>query len=181
MTSTTLRARLTYSEYSLFPKDGNRHEVIRGEHFMNPAPSLYHQTLSQRILFQLYTQIELEGRGKTFHAPVDVELGAHDIVQPDLVVVMSDREAIQIPSRLRGTPSLIVEILSPSTERNDRELKLELYRSHAVPEYWIVDPERHVVMQYVLENDDYRLAGERSESLEGVTIDELVIDLEKVC
>ena len=66
MATTTNKARLTNTEYCLFTDDGNRHVVIGGEHFMNPAPSLYHQTLSRRLQFQLYTQIELEGRGGVF-------------------------------------------------------------------------------------------------------------------
>jgi len=38
-----------------------------------------------------------------------------------------------------------VEILSPTTSRRDRGVKLELYERHGVREYWIADPVRHVV------------------------------------
>ena len=47
-------------------------------------------------------------------------------------------------------PDLIVEVLSPSTEDNDRTLKLQDYARHGVGEYWIVDADERMVEQYVL-------------------------------
>lgn len=47
-------------------------------------------------------------------------------------------------------PDLIVEILSPSTEKNDRTLKLHDYARHGVGEYWIVDADERSLEQYVL-------------------------------
>lgn len=84
---TKLRGRLGYREYVCFPDDGRRHEIIDGEHVVNPAPDTYHQTLSRRIQFQLYTQIELEQLGQIFDAPTDLQLSETDIVQPDLILV----------------------------------------------------------------------------------------------
>jgi hypothetical protein len=52
------KVKLGYREYTCFPDDGRRHEILDGEHFVNPAPETYHQTLSRRIQFQLYQQIE---------------------------------------------------------------------------------------------------------------------------
>ncbi len=45
------KTKLTYREYVLFPDDGRRHEIIDGDHYVNPAPGTYHQTLSRRIQF----------------------------------------------------------------------------------------------------------------------------------
>ena len=59
---------LGYAEYVLFPADGNRHEVLEGSHFMNPAPGTYHQTISKRLQYHLYTRIELAGLGLVFCA-----------------------------------------------------------------------------------------------------------------
>ena len=47
-------------------------------------------------------------------------------------------------------PDLIVEVLSPSTESNDRTLKPHDYARHGVGEYWIVDADERMVEQYVL-------------------------------
>ena len=71
-----------YPEYARFPDDGRRHEVIDGEHVVNPAPDMYHQLLSRRIQFQLYAQIELRGLGEVIDAPADLQLSDWDIVYP---------------------------------------------------------------------------------------------------
>ena len=90
---------------------------------MNSAPSLYHQTVSRRIQFQLYTEIELAELGQVFDAPVDVQLSEHDIVQPDLVIVSKQRRHILTPTKIKGVPDLIVEILSPSDPDRRRKRK----------------------------------------------------------
>jgi Uma2 family endonuclease len=89
-----MKGRLGYPEYACFPEDGRRHEVIDGEHIVNPAPDMYHQRLSRRIQFQLYTQIELRGLGEVLNAPADLQLSEWDIVQPDLMVVLNHKRAI---------------------------------------------------------------------------------------
>ncbi len=161
-TSPRSRSKLTYAEYERIPDDGQRHEIVDGEHHVNPAPGTYHQTVSRRIQFQLYEQIELTGLGQVFDAPVDLQLSDFDIVQPDLVVVLEKKRAIITPTRIEGVPDLVVEILSPSSARTDRTLKKELYRRSGVSEYWVVAPEDHVVEQYLLVGDRYELAGRSS-------------------
>jgi Uma2 family endonuclease len=153
-----MRAKLGYREYCCFPDDGRRHEVIDGDHHMTPAPSTSHQTVSKRLQYQLYTQIELAGLGLVFSAPVDVQLAEHDIVQPDLIVVLEDRTRIITPTKINGVPDLVVEILSPSTAANDTSLKMRLYERTGVAEYWIADPDNQRLDQYQLVDGVYRLA-----------------------
>jgi Uma2 family endonuclease len=150
--------KLTYREYRHFPNDGRRHEIIDGEHYVSPSPTNPHQAISRHIQFALYRQIEETGRGFVINAPMDVELGETDIVQPDIIVVLAENRSIMIPSRIRGVPDLVVEILSPSTVKHDQELKLALYESHSVPEYWVVDGEDRRVDRYVLGDARYRPA-----------------------
>lgn len=54
-------------------------------------------------------------------------------------------------------PALITEVLSPSTEENDRGIKFKDYALHGVSEYWIVDPEEQFIEQYILNDDTYKL------------------------
>lgn len=146
--------KLRYEHYVCYPDDGMRHEIIDGVHFMNPAPSTYHQDVSRRIQFQLYESIEQTDRGKVYNAPVDVQLSEFDIMQPDLVVVLTGNRIIT-PSKINGTPDLIIEILSRSTRENDLTLKRQRYEQAGVPEYWVVDPEEHSVGQLVLSDGKY--------------------------
>jgi len=150
------KVKLGYAEYVLYPDDGYRHEIIEGDHYMNPAPSTYHQTVSKRLQYQLYTKIELAGRGQVFNAPVDVQLSEHDIVQPDLVVVLNNASARVTPVKIKGPPDLLIEILSPSTAGNDRELKRKVYEKSGVTEYWIVDPTDNTLTQLALTDGTYQ-------------------------
>ena len=177
---TQLKGKLSYREYIGFPADGRRHEVIDGEHVVNPAPDTYHQTLSRRIQFQLYTQIERPGLGVVFDAPTDLQLSDFDIVQPDLIIVLRDKRTIITPTKIKGVPDLIVEILSPSSSHQDRVLKKELYRKSAVPEYWVVDPEDHAVEQFVLGNEEYSLLGRHSDEIAVQSLDQIRVNLGEV-
>lgn len=147
--------KLTYQDYVCFPDDGKQHEIIDGDHYMSPAPGTYHQAVSRRLQFQLYTQIERCGLGSVINAPVDVQLSEHDVVQPDLVVVLTGNRIIT-PTKVKGVPEHLIEIVSPSTEQNDRVLKFSVYERAGVPEYWIVDPREHVLSRYVWTGGKYQ-------------------------
>jgi Uma2 family endonuclease len=177
---TQLKGKLGYPEYVCFPDDGRRHEVIDGEHIVNPAPYTYHQTLSRRIQFQLYTQIELRGLGVVFDAPTDLQLSGVDIVQPDLIVVLNHKRTIITPTKIKGVPDLVVEILSPSSVHNDQVLKKELYRKSAIPEYWVVVPDDHVIEQYVLRGEVYDLVDRHSDRITVQVLDNVRVNLSEV-
>jgi len=122
---------------------------------VSASPNLYHQTVSRRLQYQLYTQIELTGRGVVFSVPVDVVLSPNDVVVPDLFAVLSAHHSILTADFVAGAPDLAVEILSPSTRVIDLTKKKAAYQRARVPEYWIVDPDRNVVDQHLLGGDAY--------------------------
>lgn len=168
--------KFSYREYECFPNDGFQHEIVDGEHYMSPAPATKHQKVSRKIHFQLYAQIELKKLGEVYNAPTDVELGVHDIVQPDIVVVLLEQLAIITPKKILGIPSLVIEILSESNRRYDQVLKFELYQRSGVPEYWIVDTVAESVQQFVLVDGRYVDAGTHfkiiaPKSIAGVEVD----------
>ena len=80
------------------------------------------------------------------------------IVQPDLVYIATDRLGAVSSRGIEGAPTLVVEILSPSSVQIDRQTKLQLYTRHAVPHYWIVDADARLVEAYRLEAGSYALA-----------------------
>ncbi len=153
-----------YEAYAAIPADGKRHEIIDGDHFVNPSPTLYHQEVSRHIQFQLYTQIELEGLGKVINAPIDLQLSNHTIVQPDLVIITLARKQIMTPTKIKGVPDLVVEIVSPSSADHDLKTKRKLYKDAMIPEYWIAIPDEHQIIQLVLNEGRY------TESIETTSI-----------
>ena len=83
--------KLTYNDYLLFPDDGRRHELIDGEHYVTPAPSLRHLEISKRLFLVLSDYLRARPLGQVFYAPVDVVPTDVDIVEPDLLYVLSMR------------------------------------------------------------------------------------------
>ena len=45
-------------------------------------------------------------------------------------------------NRIDGPPTLIVEVLSPSSSRKDRVQKLKIYQEAQVQHYWLVNPQK---------------------------------------
>ena len=152
ISSNQYRTKLTYDDYVLLPDDGNQHEIIDGRHYRNAAPSPRHQTVSRLIQFQLMEQIEIPGHGQVFNAPIDVQFDDFNVVQPDIVVVMNSNRIVT-PTKIKGVPYLVVEILSPSTRDRDLQLKKQLYEQNAVPEYWIVDTDNQNILVHCIDSN----------------------------
>ena len=71
-------------------------------------------------------------------------------------MIVCNKDSIQ-KNGIHGTPELIVEVLSPSTAKNDKGYKKDLYESVGVREYWIVDPVLQSIEVYLLADGKYRL------------------------
>ena len=56
---------------------------------------------------------------------------------------------------IEGAPTLVTEILSPTTQRTDRVVKAQLYAKYGVPNYWLLDPGLHTFEAYELVADRY--------------------------
>ena len=75
------------------------------------------------------------------------------VVEPDISVVC-DKSKIDHHG-CKGAPDLVIEILSPSTRRHDRLVKLNLYQQARVLEYWIVDPDTQSVQVFLLDDGGF--------------------------
>src|SRR3954462_2030585 len=86
--------KLTYEDYLLIPDDGQRHEIIDGEHYVTAAPFLPHADVSTELVAQLQLFVRRHRLGRVYHAPCDVLLSEHDVVQPDVLFVSKERAHI---------------------------------------------------------------------------------------
>ncbi|MGH2531083.1 MAG: Uma2 family endonuclease [Thermomicrobiales bacterium] len=144
---------LTYDTLLDMPDDGNRYEIIGGELFVTAAPAEPHQWASIRLVSNLHVHVDANGLGQVYHAPVDVRLGPHNIVQPDIIFIRRERRHLYQGSIFEGPPDLVVEIFSPSTRRRDETIKLALYARSGVREYWMVDTDARSIIMFVLSQD----------------------------
>ena len=129
-------------------QDELRGELINGEVVaMYSSPTFNHNRVASRIYraFENY----LEGKRCTAIADgTDLYLTQEDRFIPDMMVVC-DRDKIRRDG-VHGAPDLVVEVLSPSTARNDRMHKKAVYEASGVREYWLVDPENRTIEQHFL-------------------------------
>ena len=153
--------KLTYDNFVLFPDDGNRHELIDGEHYVTPSPNTAHQRIVGRLHLALGRYLETHPIGELFLAPFDVVFSHFDVVEPDLLYITNERrQDVLTAQHVRGTPDLVIEVGSPSTRRRDETIKRRLYERAGVAEYWIVDPDLEVVRIYQRQGDGYARARE---------------------
>jgi Uma2 family endonuclease len=140
--------KLTYDDYVLIPDDGLRHEIIDGEHHVNPAPNVRHQRISRRIFRSIADFVDDHDLGEVFYSPIDVVFSKHDVVQPDLLFVRKASVGDVHGAFVKIVPDLVVEILSISNRKHDEVRKLKVYDTFNVPEYWIADPDDDMVSIY---------------------------------
>jgi Uma2 family endonuclease len=152
----TLRP-LTYGDLLAMPDDGQRYEIIGGELIVTPAPMARHQRVLLRLIRLLDDFLQSHDSGELFVAPFDIVLGPNDVVEPDLLIIASDSGRVAgDQNTFKGAPTLVVEILSPSSRRTDLVRKMALYARSEVAEYWIADPEQRTLFILVLEGAAYR-------------------------
>lgn len=128
----------------------SKHEYVAGEAFAMAEASKAHGTLAGNIFIALRTHL----RGspcRTFIADMKLRVAQADAYYyPDVLVTCAERDlAGDAPADYVEAPKLVVEILSPATERIDRREKLLAYRGlPSLAEYLLIDQERRWVEIY---------------------------------
>jgi Uma2 family endonuclease len=130
------------------PNHTPRYELVDGELLVTPSPAFIHQRAVTTLLVALAAYFERNPIGIVLTSPSDVELEPEDIRQPDVFVVPLD-EVKRV--HRDGNPVrqllLAIEVLSPSSSRNDRVKKRPGYQRH-VAEYWIFDLDARLVEKW---------------------------------
>ena len=123
------------------PEGPPYYQLIEGIIVMSPSPTFYHQTLLSRLSQYILNYLDEHPLGTAVFSPCDVRLDENTVYLPDLFFVRNENPRVIIDRTVTGPPDLVVEILSPSNRREDREFKRPAYARAGVAEMWIVDPE----------------------------------------
>lgn len=146
----------TYADYLNWPEE-ERWEIIDGIPYMQATPTRIHQ----EILMELSKQIAVYLTGKSckvYPAPFCVRLPQEcdknendlkNVVEPDISIIC-DKSKLDDKGCL-GAPDMIIEIISPSSTRNDKIKKFNKYEKAGVKEYWIVEPDQKFISVFILE------------------------------
>jgi Uma2 family endonuclease len=121
-----------------------RYELVYGELLVTPAPRMWHQRIISRLAFALGEYLRREPIGELFMSPADISWGPDTLVQPDIFVVPKSESRSNSWKDVK-TLLFAAEVLSPSTERQDRFTKRRLYQEKDVATCWIVDQDRECV------------------------------------
>ncbi len=126
------------------PDDGNRYETVHGELLVTPSPRAIHQYVAGELFARLHQYLKQYPLGLVFASPADISWAPDVLVQPDVFVVDRTQAATMDWVRMRSL-LLAVEVLSPSTRRQDRFAKRRVYQENGVATYWVVDPQQRSV------------------------------------
>jgi len=133
-------------------------EFINGEVVMHSPAKARHIGVRQRLEKLLSTFCQIHRLGAVY-AEKSLCVFPRNDYEPDVVFFGAERAALIEPVTMKfPIPDFICEILSESTERRDRGVKFRDYEAHGVGEYWLVDPERELVEQYLPRGGAYELA-----------------------
>lgn len=160
---------------------GKSIEFINGEVVTMSPVQRRHGQAGQYLLQLLQVFVRLRRLGEVGFEKWMISLTRNDY-EPDICFWRANKAAAFTPTQARfPAPDFIVEVLSPSTERIDREIKFKDYAAHGVAEYWLVDPEQQTIEQYVLRGDEYMLRATINQgTVSSVVLDGFTIPLRAI-
>jgi Uma2 family endonuclease len=127
-------------------------EFINGEIILHSPVKRRHLRVSDNLSSILSIFVKLKKIGSTMVEKAMIALTRNDY-EPDIVFFKREKaDLFQDDQMLFPAPDFVVEILSKGTARKDKGIKKEDYALHGVKEYWIIDPIKQTIEQYLLIN-----------------------------
>jgi len=138
MSATTTRL-MTFAEFEKLPDEVcRRHELRHGELVEAPPPVHPHIWLQQRLVRLLDRRAE--NRGVVGMEVSFRPLAEYEFYRVDVAYVSCERwNAANRTGNLRGSPELIIEILSPSNTIAEMSARRRLFFESGCLEFWLVD------------------------------------------
>lgn len=126
-----------------------------------PMPTEVHEALVQFLLLMLLPFVEGKRLGKVYSNGIRLRIRPRKVRLPDIIFLHQDHFHAR-HNRVWDGADLVMEVVSDDRKDHvrDYETKLVDYAEAKVPEYWIIDPERKVVLVHHLDGDQYVIHGE---------------------
>ena len=116
--------------------------------------TIQHQRIQSRLIVALSNFVNQHHLGEVFGTPTDLKLGKNT-TQPDIIFLSKEHASRAKALEINGYADLVVEILSKSSVKRDRQTKFRLYQNAKIPSYWIVSPEAEQIELYRLTKEGY--------------------------
>lgn len=129
-------------------------EFINGEVIIHSPVKRQHWMITDLLSSILSVYVRINKIGIVGTEKVMIALTRNDY-EPDIVFFSKEKaEKFTADQVLFPAPDFVVEILSKSTAKIDKTIKKADYAAHGIREYWIIDPEKERIEQYLLSQDD---------------------------
>ena len=142
----------TYEDYSRWE---GKWELIYGiAHDMSPSPKRKHQQVTTLLVSAISIGLKQETKNCNdcfVYTELDWIISEDTAVRPDIMIVCGEFN----DDFLKFPPTLVVEILSPSTAIKDRSVKFDLYEQQKVKYYILLNPDNKTQKIFTLQNDVY--------------------------
>ena len=137
------------------------YELLDGRIYMTPPAGGPHSVAQGNLFALLAGFVRERNLGRVYGSSAGYRLPSEtDVVEPDVAFVSNERHAAMPPmvqgQFLRVVPDLMIEVLSPSHEKNDLVRKRAVYEKNGVREYWIIDPSKQEVHVLILRVGRFR-------------------------
>jgi prevent-host-death family protein len=147
----------TYEEFIELVESSEQYfELIDGVIYNMASPSYSHQQALREIFVAFYSWFK-DKKCEPVSAPFNVTLIKDEtnicVVAPDIIIIC-DNEKIDENDKYKGVPTLVVEILSPTTRSKDMIKKFDLYKQCGIKEYWIVDTKGEQIYLYLFTGNE---------------------------
>lgn len=139
MRTITRKKPITFNEFRVLVKDGEKGDLIEGKIYMASPDNTDATELLTWLIRLLGDFIDLLDLGQLYHSRVAFWLNEINAPEPDLAFVSKRRLGKVQRGRVKGPPDLAREIVSPESVERDYEKKRLQYENAGVREYWIID------------------------------------------
>lgn len=162
-------------------EENKKMEFINGEIVFHSPVKLRHNDATFLLGMLLKAFVAKYKLGFVGIEKIMISLTRNDY-EPDLCFFGNDKSKDFTPTQVQfPAPDFVVEVLSESTTKNDRETKFQDYAAHGVSEYWIIDAEKQLIEQYFLQKEEYELLLKaRDGAIESVTVPKFKIPIRAI-
>jgi len=137
-------------EFYAWVDEYTKAEFINGEIIIHSPAKKKHLNVTKLLSRLISYYSDINNLGETFYEKAMIALTRNDY-EPDIVFFKNEKAAQFTENQvLFPAPDFVVEILSKKTSKIDRTIKKADYAAHGIQEYWIIDPERQFIEQYLL-------------------------------
>jgi Uma2 family endonuclease len=144
----------TGMEVFMMLPEGTLAELINDTIYMSPAPNYDHQDLISELVMQIRSYVKVNQLGSCV-TTTDVFFDEKNVFEPDILFISKANLDIIQQKKIKGSPDLIIEILSPGNKDHDKVKKKAVYERFGVKEYFIIDPENKETITWYLSGAKY--------------------------